>query len=109
MKNYTGPIYLITTFESIGFKDGFVDLGDRRSVGFRYTFDCAEQTVLENRCDINETIYDYAVIETIYPGLYQYADGEDRKFYKFNYDTKMYEQINEPFELKDCIPIGGIG
>ena len=103
------PIYLITTFERIALKDGFVDLGDRRSVGFRHSFDIAEKTVLENRCDINETIYDYAVIEKLYPGLYQYAEGEDRSFYKFNYNIKLYEPIDEPFELRDYMPIGGIG
>ena len=109
MTNKFDPIYLITTFERIALNNGFVDLGDRRSVGFRYSFEIAEDTVLENRCDINETIYDYAVIEKLYPGLYQYAEGEDRSFYKFNYNTNLYEPIEEPFELKDYMPIGGIG
>ena len=109
MTDKIDPIYLITVFERIELKDGFVDLGDRRSVGFRHSFDVAEKTVLENRCDINETIYDYAAIEMIYPGLYQYAESEDRSFYKFNYIRGLYEPIDEPFELGDYMPIGLIG
>lgn len=47
--------------------------------------------------DINETIYDYAVIEKIGPGLYPYCIN--RWFYKFNYKDDAYECIIEP----DCI------
>ena len=60
-------MYFITTIET---KKG--DIKDTRCVGYYKTFEEAEQAVMENACDIWETCYDYAVIENIKEGLYQY-------------------------------------
>ena len=109
------PIYLVTVFETILCRDvldnayTIADLGDIRSVGFSHSFDIAERTVLENICNINESCYDYAVIEKIYPELYPYPISDDRCFYKFNHSKNVYEPIDEPVELIGYAPIGGIG
>ena len=70
-----------------------------RCFGYKKTFEEADQTVKENRCDINETIYDYAVIEFIEDGIHQIC-LENRWFYKFNYEKRIYEAINKPEEFR---------
>ena len=60
-------MYFITTIE-VKRKQ----IKDTRCVGYYSKFDEAEKVVLSNSCDICETCYDYAVIENIPEGLYQY-------------------------------------
>ncbi len=92
------PIYIITTMEKMERnKLGFLDTDDRRTVAFFYDLSDAQEAVEFNMGDINETIYDYAVIEKIGPGLYPHCIN--RWFYKFNYKDDAYECIIEP----DCI------
>lgn len=75
-----------------------------RTVGWYETKEVAENSVRENRCDLNETIYDYAVIEFVPKGLY--ANDNRGLWFKFNYETKKYEDIDCP---KDFLNIVGIG
>lgn len=64
-------VYTITTAEKLEESEReTLDTGDLRTVGFFHDFADAELAVMENDCDINETIYKYAVIEEVYPGLY---------------------------------------
>ncbi len=102
-------IYLITVFGKCEPKEKPRDytLGCTRSVGWRPTFEMAEETVVNNMCDIWEYCYDYACIEELDYGLYPWADN--RWFYKFNEKTGKYEEIDEPAILKGRGPIGGIG
>lgn len=90
------PVYTIMVFEKIECKHGFCNLGCKRLVGFYHNFDEAEQAVTTNAGDINETCYNYAIIERVKPGLYQCATSEDRTLYKFNYETHIYNKIEEP-------------
>ena len=60
-------MYFVTTIET---KKG--EIHDTRCVGYFKTFEEAEYVVSHNECDIEETCYDYAVIENIPEGLYQY-------------------------------------
>lgn len=101
-------IYLITVFSKCepDARWGY-NLGSTRSVGWRPTFEMAEDTVRDNVCDIWEYCYDYACIEELDYGLYPFA--EERWFYKFNRATGKYEEIDEPVILKGYGPIGGIG
>lgn len=101
-------IYLITVFDKCEPDARWdYDLGCTRSVGWRPTFEMAEDTVKNNVCDIWEYCYDYACIEELDYGLYPFA--EERWFYKFNRDTGHYEEIDEPVILKGRGNIGGIG
>jgi hypothetical protein len=84
-------MYFITTIDS---KDG-----DTRCVGYYTTFEKAEEAVIDNACDINETCYDYCVIENISEGLYQY--DQSPTWYKWNDLDEVYEKIDyvpEPFK-----------
>ena len=98
-RNYN-PIYAITCmtkFEELIINNknsGFPDFGATAFMGFYHNFDDATESVIENACDINETCYDYAVIEEITPGLYSYP--RYRWFYKFNRNKNEYEPIEEP-------------
>jgi hypothetical protein len=76
-------------------------------VGFRYTFEDAEEVVRNNMCDIWETCYHYACIEELGSELYPFY--QRRKFYKYNRDIDGYRPIDEPECLKHIVPIGGIG
>ena len=87
-------MYFITTIDS---KDG-----DTRCVGYFSTFKKAEEIILDNACDIWETCYDYAVIENIEEGLYQY--DHDAVWYKWNDLNEKYEKIEEkPEQYKKLI------
>lgn len=88
-------MYFITTFTQYIIDSlGYPDIGSARTVGYYADKEDAFATVLENRCDLWETIYTYAVVEHIEPGLYQTA--EESWFFKWNNDTKRYEPI-DPF------------
>lgn len=89
-------MYFIT-----GIKDLDKEWGTKetRCFGYKKIFEEADQAVKENWCDINETIYDYAVIEYIEEGIHQVC-FEKRWFYKFNYDKEIYEAMDEPEEVK---------
>lgn len=69
-----------------------------RCFGYKKTFENADKAVRENWCDINETIYDYAVIEFMRDEIH--PDCLERWFYKFDYDKGIYEAINEPEEVR---------
>lgn len=75
-------------------KSGFPDFGDSNTVGFFYEKEKALDAVHNNAGDINETIYDYAIVEEVEPGLYPCSTV--RWLYKFDYKTKQYNPIEEP-------------
>lgn len=79
-----------------------LDPNDRtsRCVGYYTDFKSAEDVVLGNDYDINETCYKYAVIENIPAGVYQY-DFEP-KWYEWNEIDEIYERIDKtPKEYKN--------
>ncbi|MFF2531341.1 hypothetical protein ACFVS2_20775 [Brevibacillus sp. NPDC058079] len=64
-------MYFVTTFQKLEREEnGFWELGSKRTVGFYPTLEAAQDTVINNRCDLRENIYDYAVIEELGIGLY---------------------------------------
>lgn len=89
-------MYFVTTVDS---KDE-----DTRCVGYFKTFEEAEQAVMENACDIWETCYDYAVIENIPEGLYQYDFHPT--WYKYHKPTGGYMKCEQPEFVK---AISGVG
>lgn len=78
----------------------FLNFGSERLVGWYSDKNDAFDAVMENACDINETCYDYALIEEIEEGLYRSAISGSRWFFKYNRDTRGYEQIEEPDFVK---------
>ena len=91
-------MYFITTIET---KKGNVE--DTRCVGYFKTFEEAEQAVIKNACDIWETCYDYAVIENIEEGIYQYDTTPT--WFKYNQETDEYVKSDRP----DFIPNNHVG
>lgn len=77
-------------------KTKFPDFGSSSIVGYYFDMDKAFDAVKENAYDINETCYDYALIEEIKEGLYQSASSDSRWFFKYNKNKDGYDQIEEP-------------
>jgi hypothetical protein len=81
-------MYFITTFTKFN-KDGNVDQCEKRTVGYYRDLDVAIRVVAENRCDIYEDIYDYAVIEYLLEGLY--PEVEKRILFHIDIETRKYK------------------
>ena len=100
-------IFLITTFERCEpGVDGYI-FGDKRSVGYQFSFELADAMVRTNVCDIWESCYDYACIEEY--GPYMYPDCIDRWLYKYNRETGEYESILIPEWMEYVGNIGEMG
>ncbi len=84
-------MYFITCFDSLSEDSG------KRTVGFVKDLSVAERCLRDNYMDIRESIYDYAVIERMYEGIYPFTDY--RKFYKWNGNEYGYREIPEPTEM----------
>lgn len=90
-------LYVLTSMRSL---DVHLNL-NTRTIGFFETFEDADLTVRECSETINEDNYfKYCIIEEVGFGLYKY--GENRWFYKLNFETMIYELIDVPEELK-CV------
>lgn len=93
------PIYAITCFTRFEETDlGWPNFGDTAFMGFYYDKETAIECVKNNACDIAETIYGYAVVEDIPPGMYAYP--RPRWFFKYDREKDMYEEIEEPEFMK---------
>lgn len=84
-------IYVITTFERWPTDEQRWDYGCSRSSGFYCTFEDAEDSVINNVCNIWESCYNYAQITKLEPGLYGYAG--DNWYYKYNRKSGKYEKM----------------
>ncbi len=73
---------------------GFIDYGERDEVGFFHEKENAFDAVKGNACDINETCYEYAIVEEVKPGIY--SSTHNRWFFKYNRDRDEYVQIAAP-------------
>lgn len=92
-------MYFITTVQ---IKDE--QLGYTRCIGYFETFEKAEYIVLNNVGDIEETIYNYCVIENIPDGIYQY--DQNAKWYKFDNLNEVYKPCEKPKELNHLVGFG---
>lgn len=71
-----------------------------RTVGFYNSFEKAEKAVENNYGDIYECgYYNYAVIENIEEGLYQY--DFKGKWYRWNEDNDAFERCERPNRIED--------
>jgi hypothetical protein len=91
MEDSFNPIYTIMVFEKCE-KDKYdlADVGCSKVVGFKHKLETAIDTVINNVCDICENCYMYALVEEVLPCLYPCNDK--RWYFKFNTETKKYEQ-----------------
>lgn len=81
----------------VGTREGLSDNSIDRVPGFFETQEEAIDVVENNRCDIHEDCYEYAVIECLESGLY--PEDLDPLFYKWI--DGRYQRIERPAEWKD--------
>ena len=87
-------MYFITCFEKIGIDShGWLDLGSQRTFGYRETFESAKEALELNMCDMNETIYNYAVVEKM--GPYIHPDVEEIHFFKWDREREGFFEMDE--------------
>lgn len=89
--------WFITVFRNFDPKYGTVD---SRTWGFYSNKEDALKVLNENRTDIWETIYDYAVLEAYNEGISAYNFKVGRQFFKYNQELDSYKPIEEPEEVK---------
>ncbi len=77
------------------------NLINSRCVGYFKNFKDAEDVIINNIADLNETIYNYAIIENIPEGLYKY--DQNAKWYKFDELNETYESCNIPDGFKHIV------
>lgn len=80
-------MYMVTVITAIddGGIEEFVGWFSKRKKAIRH--------VINNNSDINETMFDYALVQYMPEGFYQISP--DKMWFKFNYDTKKYEMLCE--------------
>ena len=74
-----------------------------RCFGFYKNFLEAEEEVKNNSCDMYEHLYNYIVIEKLNEGIFQVST--ERKTYKFNFETRKYENCESLKALDNAITI----
>ena len=94
----THKIYAITCFSKLEEENGWPKFGAMAFMGWFSDRKKAISAVKVNACDINETIYNYAVIEEIEEGLYAYP--RKRWLFKYSKTDDRYYGIEEPSFLK---------
>ena len=82
-------MYIITTIQ---IKNNQIQ--DTRCVGYVSDLDLAKEIIENNKYDLNETIYNYALIENIPEGIYQY--DMNPLWFKFNELEGKYIECNKP-------------
>ena len=58
----------------------------------------AKNSVVRNSCEMNETIYEYPIIEELLEVLY--LNAVQKWLFKFNRPKRMYEEIEK---IKECL------
>ena len=98
--------YFITGITYKGEVETVLPNRGQRCFGYFQTFEEAEEAVLNNYCDIWETIYEYAVIEKVRDGIHQYDFNPT--WYKWNLEKECYEKTEKP-DFADGYAGWGIG
>ena len=100
-------MWFITVLEKIEPNEDYIALfGDRRTWGYYQEYETAIRALHENRTDMCEHLYGYAVLEKIEEGICQLC--RERKWFKFNRSRQGYFEIEEP-ECVKCIVNFAIG
>lgn len=74
-----------------------------RCFGYYKDFLEAEEEVKNNSYDMYEYLYNYVVIEKLDEGIFQVST--ERKTYKFNLETRKYENCESLKALENAITI----
>ncbi len=79
-------------------KNGWLDEGCKRTFGFYPNYDSARESLHENRCDMNETCYNYAIVEELDIGIHPIV--RFKQWFKWNKEREGFFEIEEPEEAK---------
>ena len=94
-------MYFITVFEKVEPVDPYsAEFGDRRTWGYYPEYEMAATALHENRTDLHEGLYAYAIIEKIGPGIC--ADVTEKQWFKWNKENRGYFEIDVPECAKHC-------
>lgn len=96
-------IFTITVFQKIEETESKLpDIGNHRCVGFYHNYYEAENAVMENFNDIHEDNFEYAIIETVEPGV----KLKDINRTLFKWDGSNYSEVDIPDLLKKLSNFG---
>lgn len=89
-------MYFITAMTNIltektNFQSEEAQNHEERCFGYYIEKEDAEEALRLNSCDMHETMYDYAVIEKVEPGIHPYA--EITGWFQYNDEKNSYEPI----------------
>lgn len=98
-------IFLVTTFQTIN-DEVPPTFGERRCVGWFDNFNEAENAILNNFEDMHNSMYKYAIIEEMDPGILAVDNINKRCLYKWQ--NNKYEKIEIP-KCLECVSNFGIG
>lgn len=88
-------MYFITVFEKVEPNDMFyAEFGYQRTWGYYPKYERAATALHENRIDMHEGCYEYALIEKIGCGIS--ATVEKRQWFKWDKEKYGYFEIEEP-------------
>lgn len=103
LNNGTKPMFFITCLENNGSeknKYGWPDFGSMRTFGFYTDLEDARKALNENYCDMRECVYDYAIIEKIYPGIHPWIVSDtDTEWYQYDESRKGFFLIDNPKKM----------
>ena len=95
-------MYFITVFDKIEPNEMFyAEFGDQRTWGYYTEYEMAQSSLHENRTDMHEGCYEYALIEKIGPGIC--AHCEERQWFKWDKEKRGYCEIEEPECVKHLV------
>ena len=90
-------MWFVTVIEKLdtnGYGDGFCDTGDTRTWGFYSDVNDAISALHNNRTNMHECFYDYAIIEEYNEGI---CNGTLRyQWFKWDNERDGYFEIDEP-------------
>ena len=94
-------MYFITCFEQCKTHHelGFFDGGSSRCFGYYEMLYDALMALKENKCDMHEGIYWYAVIEKIGEGIH--AMVEEEYWFKYDREQDGFFEIKKPKETRN--------
>lgn len=100
-------MYFITVFDKVEPNEMYyAEFGDQRTWGYYPKYEMAVNALHENRTDMHEGCYEYALIEKIGPGIC--ANVEEKQWFKWDKEQRGYFEIEEP-ECVKCITNFAIG
>lgn len=101
-------IFLITIIDRLEEHPDYKYLkkGQRRTVGYAFSYEDAERILNEKAEALNEKVYNFAFIEELPMGISPKPSGH--RFYAYSYCKGIYEAIASPDFIRESDSIGPV-